>query len=167
MQLIEKLIDDIYKEEYFSSIFNKCLISSAEFFLKFEKKSILTDKEYLDALRFADILSNSTNPKARNDAYQIITTLNHYYNTNPTYKTISKAVFSKLGNYPAINFLETRNENFAELPILREIESDSKKITQKVSDSENISSQTKLIVYKLPKLFTIFSIYSNKFSQQL
>jgi len=30
-----------------------------------------------------------------------------------------------------------------------------------------ISSQTKLIVYKLPKLFTIFSIYSNKFSQQL
>lgn len=137
MKVIEKLVNDIYKEDYFISIFNKCLISSAEFFLKSENQTSLSDKEFIDALRFADILSNSTNPIARNDAYQIITTLNHNYSNNPTYRTISKAVFSKLGNFPAINFLVAKNDNSAELPLLREIESESKKFIQKVPESEN------------------------------
>jgi replicative superfamily II helicase len=137
MKVIERLVDDVYKESYFSVIFNKCLISTAEFFLKSDTQSSLTDKEFIDALRFADILSNSTNPKARNDAYQIITALNHYYSKNPTYRTVSKAVFSKLGNFPAINFLEIKNDNSAELPLLRDIENDSKKFIQKVPESEN------------------------------
>ncbi len=153
MKLIEKLIEDINNDKYFLKLFNKCLITSAEFFLKSEKQSNFTEKEFIDALRFADILSNSTNPKARNDSYQIITALNHYYNTNPTYRTISKAVFSKLGNYPAINFLEIRNDNLAELPFLRSIESDSKKIIQKVPDSEN--------TYFTDSQFELFSKLSN------
>lgn len=153
MKLIEKLIEDIYKEEYFLILYKKCLVSSAEYFLKSEKQSIFTEKEFIDTLRFADILSNSSTPKARNDAYQIITILNHYYNTNPTYRTISKAVFSKLGNYPAINFLELKNDNLAELPFLRSIESDSKKFIQKVPDSEN--------TYFTDSQFELFSKLSN------
>jgi len=153
MKLIEKLTEDIYKTEYFLNLFNKCLVSSAEYFLKSEKQSTFTEKEFIDVLRFADILSNSTNPKARNDAYQIITTLNHYYNTNPTYRTLSKIVFSKLGNYPAINFLELKNDNLAELPFIRSIESDSKKIIQKVPDSEN--------TYFTDSQYELFSKLSN------
>lgn len=137
MRLIDKLISDIYLDDYFIQIFEKCLLSSAEYNLKSINPSNLTNKEFIDALRFADILSNSKEPNSRNKAYQIITSLNHNYSNNPTYKTISKAVFSMLGNYPAINFLEIKNDNFAELPLLRDFESDSKKIIQKVPDTEN------------------------------
>lgn len=137
MRLIDKLISDIYQDEYFSQIFEKCLLSSAEYNLKSNDPTILTDKEFIDALRFSDILSNSNDSKSRNNAYQIITSLNHNYSNNPTYRTISKAVFSKLGNYPAINFLELKNDNFAVLPLLRDFESDTKKIIQKVPDTEN------------------------------
>lgn len=153
MEIIDKLVEDIYSDEYFLKLFNKCLITSAEYFLKSENQSNFTEKEFVDALRFADILSNSTNPKARNDSYLIITNLNHYYSTNPIYRTLSKAVFSKLGNYPAINFLEIKNKNLAELPFLRSIESDSKKIIQKVPDSEN--------TYFTDSQFELFSKLSN------
>ncbi|EWH13317.1 DEAD/DEAH box helicase domain-containing protein [Cellulophaga geojensis KL-A] len=138
MTIIEKLTKDVLNDEYFKLIFSKCSLISAENNLNIElSDNILTNKELTDALRFSDILSNSKNSEARNKAYQIITYLNHQFKNNEIYRTVSKAVYSKLGNFPAINYLTNYNANIATLPFFRSIEVEAKKVIQKVPDSEN------------------------------
>lgn len=138
MKLIEKLVEDIFKDDYFNSLIGKCLLLNAESIFRREEKTNLSLKELKDILRFADILSNSNNSIARNKSYQIVSALNHSYSNNEIYRTLSKAIFSKLGNFPAINYLETKNENFATLPILREIEAESKRLIQAAPDSNGM-----------------------------
>ncbi|WP_333809328.1 DEAD/DEAH box helicase [Flavobacterium sp.] len=138
MKLIEKLVEDIFQDNYFNSLFSKCLLINAENIFKLEEKTDLSLKELKDILRFADILSNSNNSIARNKSYQIASALNHTYSNNEIYRTISKAIFSKLGNFPAINYLESKNNNFATLPLLREIEVESKKLIQEAPDGNGL-----------------------------
>lgn len=138
MKLIEKLVEDIFQDNYFNSLFSKCLLINAENIFRQENKTDLSLKELKDILRFADILSNSNNSVARNKSYQIVSALNHTYSNNEIYRTVAKAIFSKLGNFPAINYLETKNDNFATLPLLREIEAESKKLIQEAPDGNGM-----------------------------
>lgn len=138
MKLIEKLVEDIFQDNYFNSLFSKCLLINAENIFKHEEKTDLSLKELKDILRFADILSNSNNSYAKNKSYQIVSALNYTYSNNEIYKTVAKAIFSKLGNFPAINYLETKNDNFATLPLLREIEAESKKLIQEAPDGNGM-----------------------------
>ena len=139
MTIIEKLTEDILKDDYFNLLFSKSALISAYKQFNIEKIDTLSEKELKDVLRFADILSNSKNSIARNKAYQIITFLNPRYSHNPIYKTVSKAVYSKLGNFPAINYLEKYNENNSKLPINRLIEVEAKMLIQKVPDSDELT----------------------------
>lgn len=138
MKLIEKLVEDIFKDKYFNSLFSKCLLINAENIFKQEEKTDLSLKELKDILRFADILSNSNDSIARNKSYQIVSALNYTYSQNEIYRTVSKTKFSKLGNFPAINYLETKNDNFATLPLLRDIEAESKKLIQEAPDGNGM-----------------------------
>lgn len=138
MKLIEKLVEDIFQDDYFNELFNKCLLVTAENIFRKESKYKLTTKELTDLLRFADILSNSTDSKARNKSYQIVSALNHDFKDHKVYRTVSKAIFSKLGNFPAINYLETKNENHATLPLLREIEAETKRLIQEAPDGNGM-----------------------------
>lgn len=138
MKLIEKLVEDILQDNYFNSLFGKCLLINAENIFKQDEKTDLSLKELKDILRFADILSNSNNSIARNKSYQIVSALNHTYSNNEIYRTVSKAIFSKLGNFPAIYYLESKNNNFATLPLLREIEAESKKLIQEAPDGNGM-----------------------------
>ena len=137
MRLIEKLTQDVIESEYFQSLYNKTQFISAQQNIKTSNLQHLENKQFKDVLRFADILSNSEVSEARNKAYQIITYLNSTYKDNPLYKTVSKAVYSKLGNFPAINYLVNENNNNADLPLFRSIENNAKKIIQKVPDTED------------------------------
>lgn len=150
MTIIDKLTEEILFDEYFNFIFHKCSMLSADDNLNKEySDNILTKKELNDALRFSDILSNSKNSEARNKSYQIVTHLNLQFSDNKLYKTVTKAVYSKLGNFPAINYLINYNNNNAELPILRFIEAETKKIIQKVPDSKNlVFTDTQFELYK-------------------
>jgi replicative superfamily II helicase len=139
MTIIEKLTEDILKDDYFSLLFSKSSLLSAYNQFNIKNNDTLSNKELKDTLRFADILSNSTNSIARNKAYQIITFLNTSYSNNPIYKTVSKAVYSKLGNFPAIKYLEKYNENNSELPFSRLIEVEAKTLIQKVPDSNGFT----------------------------
>lgn len=138
MRIIEKLVEDIFKDEYFKILNKKCLLISAENSFKKEIKTELSPKELKDLLRFADILSNSKNSLARNKSYQIVATLNQTYFNNKIYKTLSKAILIKLGNFPAIDYLEIKNENYATLPLLREIEAESKRLIQEAPNSNGL-----------------------------
>jgi replicative superfamily II helicase len=101
-------------------------------------EDVLREQEYVHLLRFADILSNSSDSKARNKSYQIISILNHAYKEDPTYRTYSKAVFAKLGNFPAIEYLEDKDRNPAQLPFDRNLEKTAKEIIQSVPDTEGL-----------------------------
>lgn len=137
MTIIEELTKDILVDEYFIKLFRKCSILSANNNLNNSSiQYTLTPKELKDILRYSDILSISNNPVARNKSYQIITFLNKNYNQDSLYKTVAKAVYSKLGNFPAIEYLSKHNSNTAELPLLRDVEMEAKKVFQKVPGSD-------------------------------
>ena len=79
MLIIDILVTDILNDDYFLDIFEKCKIKSSANNFQNQISLELTRKEFIDSLKFADILSNSNNSIARNKAYQIITSLNSYY----------------------------------------------------------------------------------------
>lgn len=136
--MIEHLANDILQDEYFIMLNNKAAKLLANNLFSENGNNIkLTEKELSDTLRFADILSNSINPKARNKAYQIITLLNEDYKTNPYYQTFSHSVLAKLGNFPGIEFLKKENNN-SELPFDRELEKKVKEFIQAVPDTEDL-----------------------------
>ena len=136
--MIERLANDVLQDEYFITLNNKAAKLLANNLFSENGNSIkLTEKELSDTLRFADILSNSKNPKARNKAYQIITLLNEDFKTNPYYQTFSHSVLAKLGNFPGIEFLKNENNN-SELPFDRELEKKVKEFIQAVPDTEDL-----------------------------
>jgi replicative superfamily II helicase len=138
--LIDKLTVEILHEPYFYNLVDKCaqIYASKDFDFNgiLTENDLLSAKELKDTLKYADLLSNSSDIVAREYAYQIITHLNSAFSKNPFYKTVSKTVYSKLGNFPAINYLETKNENYAEIPFERLLEMESKKILQAVPNQE-------------------------------
>lgn len=136
--MIERLANDVLQDEYFIELNNKAAKLLANNLFSENGRSIkLTEKELNDTLRFADILSNSKNPKARNKAYQLITLLNEDYKANPYYQTFSHSVLAKLGNFPGIEFLKNEN-NSSELPFDRELEKKVKEFIQAVPDTEDL-----------------------------
>lgn len=136
--MIERLANDVLQNEYFIKLNNKAAKLLANNLFSENGRSIkLTEKELHDTLRFADILSNSKNPKARNKAYQLITLLNEDYKANPYYQTFSHSVLAKLGNFPGIEFLKNEN-NSSELPFDRELEKKVKEFIQAVPDTEDL-----------------------------
>ncbi len=161
MKIIDKLTEEILNDDYFNHIFRKCALLSADYNLKNNSSTnILTSKEFSDALKFSDILSNSPLSEARNKSYQIITYLNHFFFEDEAYRTIAKAVYSKLGNFPAINYLINCNENNATLPIIRDIEVEAKRLIQKVPNSDDLvftDSQFELFSHLSNKLEYSFS----------
>lgn len=136
--MIERLANDVLKDEYFIALNNKAAnLLANNLFGENERIQKLTEKELYDTLRFADILSNSKSPKARNKAYQLITLLNEDYKANPYYQTFSHSVLAKLGNFPGIEFLKNEN-NSSELPFDRELEKKVKEFIQAVPDTEDL-----------------------------
>lgn len=136
--MIERLASDVLQDVYFIRLNNKAAkLLANNLFLENGRSIKLTEKELRDTLRFADILSNSKNPKARNKAYQLITLLNEDYKANPYYQTFSHSVLAKLGNFPGIEFLRNGN-NSSELPFDRELEKTIKEFVQAVPDTEDL-----------------------------
>lgn len=136
--MIERLANDVLQDEYFITLNNKAAkLLANNLFSENGRSTKLTEKELNDTLRFADILSNSKNPKARNKAYQLITLLNEDYKANPFYQTFSHSVLAKLGNFPGIEFLKNEN-NSSELPFDRELEKKVKEFIQAVPDTEDL-----------------------------
>ena len=135
-RIIDRLTEDLLQDEYLASLLLKIETINALRFFKNPPTELLTDKEYIDLLRFADILSNSDEPKARNEAYQIISLLLDDYVNEPRYKTVSTAVLAKLGNFPALQYLKDNNNYSVELPFERELEKEIKTIEQAVPGTD-------------------------------
>ncbi|MBB4038235.1 replicative superfamily II helicase [Dysgonomonas hofstadii] len=138
MVLADEIALEILSNQYFLKLFKICTERSIFHQLKIDNKDSYSEKEFKDLLRFADLLSVTSISEARNYAYRIITYLNPYFQQNPYYCTVSKAVYYNLGNFPAVAYLEKENNNQSELPFDRLVELEAKKIIQEVPESEGI-----------------------------
>ena len=105
MSFFDKLSEEILEDVYFQDLFIKAECLSASNFFDIEK-SDLSHKEYVDLLRFADILSRSQNSDAQNKAYKIVSLLIDDYKGDTLFKRFAHSILVKLGNFPAIKFLE-------------------------------------------------------------
>lgn len=131
--IFDRLAEDIFQDDYFKNLYNKMSKKIAnEIFLNPSQKTI-TNKEFVHLLRFADILSNSNKPEARNLAYKIVSLLSSAYEEDPIYRTYSTAVLTKLGNFPAMDYLKFE----VELPFDRSLEKGLKEVRQRVKGTEN------------------------------
>ena len=94
--------------------------------LNIDNQDSYSQKEFKDLLRFADLLSVSSISEARNYAYRIITYLNPYFKQDPYYRTVSKAVYYNLGNFPAVAYWKREQQSIG-ITIDRLVELEAKK----------------------------------------
>jgi len=135
--IIDRLAHDIMNDDYFRYLFLKASVLIPD--RLFHANLInFSQKEFIDLLKFSDILSNSLIPEARNKSYQIISLLNTLYKSDLYYKTYSHSVLTNLGNFPAIEYLETKDNNKVELPFKKRLEKNIKEIFQKVPFSKDL-----------------------------
>lgn len=159
--MIERLSQEILEDDYFFSLYGKAsqLIAS-DLFMEEQDNINLTPKELKDLLRFSDILSHSTEPNVRNKAYKILTLLNARYASDPYYRTYAHSVMAKLGNFPAIDYLRTKDNNLSELPFERVITKTAKEFVQAVPFIEGMvftDSQYELFTQLSESKFFSFS----------
>jgi len=110
MNFIEELTNDALQDNYLKDIFYKAEVYSSQYFFQVQKDE-LSEKEYIDLLRFADILSHSEKSQAKNKSYKIISLLIQNYQSNEIFQTFANSIMTRLGNFPALQlFNETFNK---------------------------------------------------------
>lgn len=75
MTFLEKLVDRAMNDVYLDELLYKLELKYAHIFLYKKDDINLSEKEFNDVLRFADILSRSKDSAGRNKAYKIISLL--------------------------------------------------------------------------------------------
>ena len=115
MQYIDELAKQALEDEYLHELFFKIEQIQAEIFFQIETQDI-DEKELFDLLRFADILSRSELDEAKNKAYKIISLLFDKYNGNAVFQTFANSIMVKLGNFPALGFIEKFSNTETKLP---------------------------------------------------
>ena len=101
MNFLEKMIIKTDNDEYYNSLFNKLEEKYFNIVLHGDNDNEITEKEYNDLLRFADILSRASDSKHRQASYKIISYMYEFYKDDNEFKTIAESILIKLGNFPA------------------------------------------------------------------
>ena len=138
MILADEIAKEIMNNPYFYKLYIKCMEYSYNEMLGGDSIINYTEKEYKDLLRFADLLSISSDSQSRGYAYRIITYLNSTFKEEPYYRTVSKSVYYNLGNFPAAHYLINNDGNESELPFDRMMQVEAKKIIQEVPGAEGL-----------------------------
>ena len=137
MSLVEELSQKALNDEYFRELFCKAESLAASNFFHIEKIT-MQEKELLDLLRFADILSRSNNADAQNKAYKIISLLVDDYKNTAIFSTFANSVFTKLGNFPALKFLEEDGHVSGNQSLELIFEKLTKETFQKIQDRKSV-----------------------------
>jgi len=137
MSFFGKLSEEILEDGYFQDLFIKAERLSASNFFDTAKDD-LNSKEYVDLLRFADILSRSKKFEAQNKAYKTVSLLIDDYKGDSLFKKFAHSILVKLGNFPAIKFLEDNNLGSDDNSIELIFEKSLKEVYQKSSSKDLI-----------------------------
>lgn len=153
----ENLKNDILKDEYFLNLFKKAEMISAYDCFSIATNESISKKEFKDLMRFADLLSHSTDANARNKAYKIIALLVKTFGITESFQLFASAILAKLGNFPALQFLRDNHEYIDSLPLERDIERQVKSENQKTSNGKYIFTDAQHQVRRELDSFDYFS----------
>ncbi len=156
MSLFDELSEKALDDDYFKELFCKAEIHAASDFFQIEKKE-LDEKEFLDLMRFADLLSRSKEHEAQNKAYKIISLLVNDFKESSLFTTFANSVLTKLGNFPAIKFLEENCEASGGQSLELVFERYIKEIYQKVPGSGFIFTDAQYQIFEHLKNSNHFS----------
>ncbi|MCC7004740.1 DEAD/DEAH box helicase [Candidatus Nomurabacteria bacterium] len=155
--IAERLKEDILKDDYFLSLFRKAEIISAHDCFTIATNESVSQKEFRDLMRFADLLSHSEDANARNKAYKVIALLVKTFGTSKDFQLFASAILAKLGNFPALKFLRDNQEYIDTLPLERDIERQVKSENQKTSNGKYVFTDAQHQVRKELESFDYFS----------
>lgn len=157
MSFIQELANSALKDDYLQKLIEKAEHIYGLYFLRKSSDSTLTEKEYLDIMRFADILSRDINCEGRNLAYKIISILYPFYKGDEYYKFISNSVMTKLGNFPSLGLImekdDARRYDTPELLLDKQL----KEVYQKVPGTEKIFTDAQYRLFEAIKDSNHFS----------
>lgn len=158
---IEKISEKAIKDQYFIDLLKKAELIYTLNIFNIEAVPF-TSKEFIDILRFADILSNSSNTKNRNISYKIISLLYDQYSDNEDYMFFSKAILIRLGNFPALQLIEKLNEiNTSaiqvQLPWETVMLKDIKETIQAIPESDKVFTDAQYNIFNALKNSNHFS----------
>lgn len=147
--LADILANDILNDKYFVNLLSRTeKICAYQFFQIRQDQSELSNNEVIHLLKYGDILSHSNNPKARNFAYKIVSALAENYSHHEYFGVFSKAILTKLGNFPGVAYLTELFPDLPPLPYEREIESTIKTEVQKVPHEEIIFTDAQYQIFQ-------------------
>ena len=157
MRFIQELANSALEDEYLQKLIEKAEHIYGLKFLQKSMDSVLTEKEYLDIMRFADILSRDMNCEGRNLAYKIISILYPFYKEDKYYKFISNSVMTKLGNFPSLGLImesdDAKHYDTTELLLDKQL----KEVYQKVPGTEKIFTDAQYQLFEAIKDSNHFS----------
>ena len=110
MTWFEQLVSEALQDPYLNELLIKAeKLYTADFFNLACSDTELSEKEFVDLLRFADILCRSQAAEGRNKSYKIISLLYDHYKNDCYYQGCAETVLTKLGLFPTINLIEADN----------------------------------------------------------
>ena len=118
MTLVDKIIIDAEKSEYFKELFDKFEKLNYYSFLKDQQSEqyYFSNKELNDILRFADIFASSDEAKFRNYANRIVSNLYENYHDNDIYQSYAVSIYTKMGLFPSIEILKQSYNSSISVP---------------------------------------------------
>jgi superfamily II DNA/RNA helicase len=156
MSFIKELISEALSDKYLVELIYKAEQIQAHRFFKIDIIDF-KEKEFIDILRFADILSHSDNYLAINKAYKIISLLVDKHSNDEVFQTYANSVMVRLGNFPALTFFE--KEFNPELKQSYEVlyEKSIKEAYQQIPNSELFFTDSQYKVFEALKNHNHFS----------
>lgn len=151
--MLEELSKKALNDEYLKKLISKLELSIACSIAAPEKSPEKFSKiELSHLIRFSDILASSKNEVARNLSYKIISLLFEYDSNYQNLDAEFRAILIKLGNFPAITFLDNKDysQKF-ELPLENKYEEIVKRLIQKVPNSEYFFTDSQYEIFKALK----------------
>ena len=149
MSTISELSEKALQDDYLKEIFYKAEQINACKLFNIESEP-LSEKEFIDLLRFADLLSRPQEPDAQNRAYKIISLLEKSYRTKGIFQTFANSVMVKLGNFPALSLLEKTNTETSQ-PYETLFTRAVKETYQAIPDSENTFTDPQYTIFEALK----------------
>lgn len=116
MNWYENLVNKALEDDYLDELIVKAEILYTYTFLPHTNNYIqqlhaLSEKEFVDLIKFADILCRSELVLARNKAYKVISLLYESYKEDNYFLQCANIVLTKLGIFPTLGLIEQNNNS--------------------------------------------------------
>lgn len=149
MRWLETMVHRALIDPYLNELTRKLEYKYAHNFLYQKDDILLSEKEFDDVLRFADILSRSSEAEGRNKAYKIISLMYDAYKDDMQFQYYANAILTKLGNFISLNIAVEKPE--AVDTIETALEKQIKQVYQKVPFNDLIFTDPQYKLFEAMK----------------